>query len=74
MKKSTRILITGVLIETLLAGIGFWLLLQLASGAMTPTTSVAEARSTILSVLGSAMGALGGLLIVLWIVAKRRES
>jgi hypothetical protein len=74
MKKSTRVLIAGLVVEALLAGIGIWLLTQLASGSLTPTTSIAETRATIFTVLGGAMGALGGVLIVAWIVAKRREA
>jgi hypothetical protein len=74
MKRPTRILIAGIVVEALLAGIGIWLLTQIANGSLTPTTSVAETRATIFTVLGGAMGALGGVLIVAWIVAKRRES
>jgi hypothetical protein len=73
MKPSKRILIAGLAIELLLGGIGAWLLLQLSSGNLKPTHSVAETTSTITTTLGGIMGGLGGPLLVLWLVARKRE-
>jgi hypothetical protein len=56
MKRPTRILIAGIVVEALLAGIGIWLLTQIANGSLTPTTSVAETRATIFTVLGGNRG------------------
>jgi hypothetical protein len=74
MKLSKRILILGIVIELSLMGLGVWLLLQLESGVLRPTTSVAQTTSTVTTVLGTAMGGLGGLLLVLYIVLRRRGS
>jgi amino acid transporter len=74
MKPSKRILLLGIVIEGLLAALGFYLLTQLASGGLKPTNSLAETASTVLSVLGGAMGGLGGLFLVLFFVLKRREG
>lgn len=71
MKRSTRILIAGVVIELMLAGIAFYLLRQIETGALTPATSASDAVSTITSTIGMAMGALAGLMIVLYVVARR---
>jgi hypothetical protein len=74
MKKSVRILVVGIAIEALLAGIASWLLTQMAKGNLVPTTSAADARATIFAVFGGAMGAMGGVMIAAWLVAKRRKS
>ncbi|WP_219893708.1 hypothetical protein [Aquisediminimonas profunda] len=74
MKPSKRILILCGVFETLLAALGLYLLAQISSGAMTTTTSPAEAAKTITSVLGAAMGGLGGLMLVMYFVLKRRGS
>lgn len=74
MKRSSRILIVGVILELFIAAIGIWLMMQMQSGQLTPSTTAADATATIFSVLGTVMGALGGLLIVSYFVAKRKES
>ena len=74
MKPSSRVLIAGLIIELLLAGIGAYLILQLKSGAMTASTNVADATATITMVLGTAMGVLGGLILALYFIQKRRGS
>jgi nitrate reductase gamma subunit len=74
MKPSNRILILGIVFEVLLAALGFYLLMQIASGGMKTTVSPAEAASTITTVLGTVMGGLGGLLLAIFIVLKRRGS
>ena len=74
MKQSNRILFAGLCTEALSAGIGAWLLIQMANGSLTTSTSLAETRTTIFSVLGSAMGAVGGILGLLWMIAKKRGS
>ncbi len=73
MKKSNRILVAGIIVESLLAAIGLTLLMAMATGDLIPATSAAETRATIFTVLGGAMGTIGGLLLVLWIVALRGE-
>jgi hypothetical protein len=73
MKRSTRILIGGLVIEFLLAGIAFWLFYSLKTGTIQPTNSAAEAGSVIGSTMGGAMGAIGGFLIVMYIIARLKE-
>lgn len=58
----------------MLAALGLYLLAQISTGAMTTTTSPAEAAKTITTVLGAAMGGLGGLMLAIYIVLKRRGS
>jgi hypothetical protein len=73
MKRSTRILLAGLVIEFCLVGIGAFLINQLQTGAMRPTTSVAEAVTEITSTLGTVIGGLAGLLLVLYLVARMKE-
>lgn len=74
MKPSNRILIVGMAIEFGLAALGAYLLFQMKSGGMTAATSPEEAARTIVSILGMAMGGLGGLLIAIFFVLRRRGS
>ena len=73
MAPSKRILILGIIIEIGLAILGWFLISQLQSGALQPSGTVEEASATILRVLGTIMGGLGGVLIVVYIVLRRRE-
>ncbi len=72
MKPSNRVLIVGIIIELCLAGLAAYLLLQLKSGGMTAATSPEDAASTITSVLGTAMGALGGMIVAAFIILRSR--
>ena len=74
MKPSNRIAILGIVIELCLAALWAWLLLQLKTGRMTAATTTADAVATISSTLGMVMGGLGGLLIVLFFVLRKREQ
>ena len=74
MKPSNRILIVGMAIEFGLAALGAYLLFQMKSGCMTAATSPEEAARTIVSILGMAMGGLGGLFIAIFFVLRRRGS
>ena len=73
MPPSKRILILGIIIEISLAALGWFLISQLQSGAEQPSGTVEEASATILQVLGAAMGGLGGVLVVLYFVLRRKE-
>ena len=73
MPPSKRILIFGLIIEIGLAALGWFLISQLQSGAMQPSGTVEEASATILQVLGTAMGGLGGVLILVYFVLRRKE-
>ncbi len=73
MPPSKRILLLGVVIEIGLAVLGWFLISQLQSGAMQPSGTVEEASATILQVLGTVMGGLGGLLLVVYFVLRRKE-
>lgn len=74
MKPSKRIFFTGIVIELLLAAIGYYLLTELAAGHLKPSTNMADAASTVTSVLGAVMGGLAGLLLVVYIVLRRRGA
>lgn len=74
MRPSYRVLIAAIVIEIILGGIAAYLIFQLQTGAMTPTTSVAEASATITSTMGALMGALGGVMLVVFIVLRRKET
>lgn len=73
MKPSIRILLVGIIIEFLLAGIGAFLLNQLATGQMRPANSLEETTSVLTTTLGGAMGVLGGLILVIFFVLRRKE-
>jgi hypothetical protein len=72
MKPSNRILILGILIEAGLFGLGAYLLMRLSNGSLRPTTSIAETTSTITTTLGGAMGGLGGLFFVIFLVLRKQ--
>lgn len=72
MKKSTRILILGLVFEVLLFLLGAWLLNGLATGSLQPTNNAAETGKTILTVLGSAMGVIAGVFGVVWFSLQRK--
>jgi hypothetical protein len=74
MKPSIRLLVAGIVIECLLAGIGAFLLNQLTTGQMHPTHSVPETASVITTTLGMAMGGIGGVVLVMFFVMRRREG
>ncbi len=73
MAPSKRILVLGIIVELGLAALAWFLISQLQSGAMQPSGTVEEASATILQVLGTVMGALGGVLIVVYFVLRRKE-
>ncbi len=74
MKPSVRVMIAGVLLELALAGLAWYLTSQLQSGAMQPSGTLEEAVTTIMQVIGGVMGGLGGLLIVVYFVLRRKEN
>jgi cytosine/uracil/thiamine/allantoin permease len=73
MAPSKRIAILGIIIEAGLAGLAWYLVTQLRTGAMQPSGTLEQAVSTILQTIGSVMGALAGVLIVAWFVLRRKE-
>lgn len=74
MKRSNRVLLVGLIVEIFLATLGAYLVMQIISGALLTPVSAAEAKTAITTVIGVAMGGFGGLLLVIYIVLKRRES
>lgn len=73
MKRSTRILLTGLVMELFLFGIGAFLINQLKTGAMRPTNSMEETITGITSTLGTVIGGLAGIILVLYFVARSKE-
>jgi hypothetical protein len=71
MKRSVRVLIAGLLIEGLLAGIAWWLISGLQRGDFQAANSPAETISTITTVIGGAMGVVAALVLVMVIVLRR---
>lgn len=74
MQPSKRILILGIVFEIALAALAWYLISQLRSGAMQPSGTLEEAVTTITQVIGGVMGGLGGLLIVVYFVLRRKEN
>lgn len=70
MKPSTRILLVGLVIQAVLGGIAWYLLDAMAKGDLTPSGSVEEATTTILTVMGGAMGVLAAITVVLFLRAR----
>jgi hypothetical protein len=74
MNPSKRVLIVGIVIELLLFGLGAYLILQLKTGGLRASTTTEDAISTITSTLGGVMGALAGVLILVYFVLRKKES
>lgn len=72
MKKSSRVLLLAIVFELLIVAIGAWLLIGLASGDLRPSTTAADARTTVLSVLGGVMGVIAVVCGVTWFVLRQR--
>ena len=74
MKPSMRILLVGAVIELGLAGLCWFLVNQLRTGAMQPSGTLEEAVATIFQIFGSIIGGLFGLLVVVFFVLRRKET
>lgn len=72
MKKSSCVLLVAIVLEILIVAIGAWLLIGLANGNLRPSTTAAEATTTVLSVLGGVMGVIAGVFGVTWFVLRQR--
>jgi len=66
-------LIVGIFFELCLAGLWAYLILQLKTGGLHASTTPEDAISTISSTLGGVMGLLGGVLIVVYFVLRKKE-
>ena len=73
MNPSKRVLIVGIFFEICLAVLWAYLLVQLKTGGLHASTTTEDAISTISSTLGGVMGALGGVLIVVYFVLRNKE-
>ena len=73
MRKSSRVLLTGVVVEVLLAGIALFLWLQLPTAQLAAGVTAGEAARTIGSAIGSFMGVLAVVIAVAFLVLRRRE-
>jgi cytosine/uracil/thiamine/allantoin permease len=73
MNPSKRVLIVGIFFELCLAALWAYLLFELRTGGLHASTTTEEAVSTIGSTLGGVMGALGGVLIVVYFVLRKKE-
>lgn len=72
MKRSSRLLLAGVVIEVLLAWLAVWLLSSIANGSLQTSVPPQEASATITSTLGAIMVGLAALLGVAWFMMRRR--
>lgn len=72
MKPSTRVLILFVIVEAGLAGLWWYLLQALRTGELRPAKSLAETVGTVSTMLGGAMGAIAGVMLVVIIVLRLR--
>lgn len=73
MKKSTRALLGMVVLDLLLAFGALWLVMQVKSGATTTSVPPEEAIATITSTIGTAIGVITGVLLVVWFYWRRQE-
>ena len=74
MKTSKRFVILFFVVEALLAAIMIVLTLQVRSGAWQTTISPEDTIGRIGNSIGGVMGALGGFLLVLAWVLRRRDE
>ena len=74
MNPSKRIVIVGIVIELCLAAFWAYLLFRLKTGGLHAATTPEEAASTISSTLGGVMGALGGVLVVVYVLLRKKEQ
>jgi hypothetical protein len=72
MKRSNRILILLVVFEVCLAGLWLWLMAGLRSGDLLPSGDPAETVAVVSQTLGTVMGVLGGVLLTIWFVLRRK--
>jgi len=71
MKGSTRALLGLVVIDALLLLGTLWLVMDIKSGASTTTVPPEEAIATITSTMGSVIGVVTAVLLVVWFVRRR---
>jgi hypothetical protein len=74
MRKSTRALLGMVVLDLLLAFGALWLVMQVKSGATTTSVPPEEAISTITTTIGTAIGIISGVLLVVWFYWRRQEG
>ena len=73
MKKSTRALTGLVVLDALLAGGAWWMVMQVRSGAWNATDD-GEAITAITQTAGGAIGIVTAVLLVAFAVHKRRGN
>jgi len=73
MRKSTRLLVTLTILESLLFAIGGWLILNLYDGTLQTANGPKEAAQAVFSILGGAMGVIAAFVGVS-IVSMRRKG
>lgn len=73
MKKSTRLLITFIAVETLLFAIGAWLILSLNNGNLQAANDPKETAHAVLTILGGGMG-LFAALVGMTVYSMRRKG
>ena len=73
MNPSKRVLILGIFFELCLAALWAYLLFQLKTGGLHASTTTEDAIGTISSTLGGVMGLLGGVLIFVYFVLRKKE-
>lgn len=72
MKPSTRVFILFVIVEAGLAGLWWYWLQALRTGELRPAKSLAETVGTVSTILGGAMGAIAGVMLLAIIVLRLR--
>lgn len=72
MKRSSRLLLTLMIVEIGFAGLWLWLNAGIQSGKLTPTGNPADTIATISSTIGAVMGGLAALCLTVWIMMRRR--
>ena len=73
MKPSRRVLLLLVFLEIALVAFAWFLISSLRSGRMQPSGDLGVAITTITQTIGSVMGGLAGLLLVVCLILHRKE-
>jgi hypothetical protein len=74
MKKSTRALVGLVVLDTLLLLGALWMVLKVRSGDWTTTVPPSEAITTITSIAGGAIGLITALLLLAFVIQRRKGN
>jgi hypothetical protein len=73
MTRSTRLVAGLLLIETILAGLWYWLVAGILSGDLQTAVPMWQAITTVSTYIGGAMGLFAALALTIWILMKKQR-